>query len=101
MRRLLQPFIMVCALWVEISPCFAGPPFLTDDPTPVDFRHNEFYVFGTVDHAGGTSAIAGPAIEYNRGILPGTQFHIVVPMAWNVPARGNVATGIGDVELVH
>ena len=99
MPRLPRPFIMVCTLLVGTSPCFAGPPFLTDDPTPVDFGHNEFYVFGTLDHSAGTSAIAGPAVEYNRGILPGTQFHIVVPMAWNVPARGAVATGIGDVEL--
>lgn len=77
----------------------AGPPFLTDDPAPVDFAHNEFYGFGTLDHADGTSAIAGPAIEYNRGIAPDTQVHIVVPYAWNVPAQGNVATGIGDIEL--
>jgi len=25
---------------------WAGPPFQTDDPEPVDFRHYEFYVFG-------------------------------------------------------
>ncbi len=99
MRRLSRPLIMICTLLVGTSPCHAGPPFLTDDPTPVDFGHNEFYVFGTLDHSGGNSAIACPAIEYNRGILPATQFHIVVPMAWNVPDRGNVASGIGDVEL--
>lgn len=26
-------------------PAWAGPPFLTDDPAPVDFRHYETYVF--------------------------------------------------------
>jgi len=96
-RRLFV--IALCALLAGTSPCAAGSPFLTDDPTPVDFGYNEFYVFATLDHAAGTNAIAGPAIEYNRGILPNTQFHIVVPLAWNVPAHGNVATGIGDVEL--
>ena len=25
----------------------AGPPFQTDDPEPVDFRHYEFYTFAT------------------------------------------------------
>jgi hypothetical protein len=24
----------------------AGPPFLTDDPVPVDLHHYEFYIFG-------------------------------------------------------
>jgi len=28
---------------------WAGPPFQTDDPQPVDFRHYEFYVFGNTD----------------------------------------------------
>ena len=100
MQRLARPFVIaVCALLAGMPPCVAGPPFLTDDPEPVDFGHNEFYVFGTLDHTGGTSVIAGPAIEYNRGIASETQFHIVVPLAWNVPAHGNVATGIGDIEL--
>ncbi|MGH8191419.1 MAG: hypothetical protein ACREP2_08225 [Rhodanobacteraceae bacterium] len=91
--------LVTCGLLACAIPSFAGPPFFTDDPVPVDYRHNEFYVFGTLDHAGGASAIAGPAIEYNRGIAPNTQFHIVVPMAWNVPSQGAVATGLGDVEL--
>jgi len=81
------------------TPRLAGPPFFTDDPEPVEFRHNEFYLFGTLDHADGASAIAGPAIEYNRGIAPNAQFHIVLPMAWNAPARGAVATGLGDIEV--
>ncbi|MEO7198665.1 MAG: hypothetical protein ABIY56_00435 [Dokdonella sp.] len=99
MQHLPRSFITVCTLLAGASPCIAGPPFLTDDPTPVDFGHNEFYVFGTLDRAFGSSAIASPAIEYNRGILPRTQFHIVVPLAWNVPAQGGTASGIGDVEL--
>ena len=100
MQHRTQPFIAtLCILLAVTSPCIAGPPFLTDDPTPVDFGHNEFYVFGTLDRAFGSSAVAGPAIEYNRGILPQTQFHLVVPMAWNVPGHGGTATGIGDVEL--
>ncbi len=100
MQHRTQPFIAtLCLLLAVTTPCMAGPPFLTDDPTPVDFGHNEFYVFGTLDRAFGSSAIAGPAIEYNRGILPETQFHLVVPMAWNAPAHGATTSGIGDVEL--
>ena len=25
----------------------AGPPFMTDDPEPVDYQHYEFYTFST------------------------------------------------------
>lgn len=100
MRRLFGGgALAICTLIAGVTPCLAGPPFFTDDPEPVQLRHNEFYVFGTLDHADGASAITGPAIEYNRGIAPNTQFHIVLPMAWNVPAQGATATGIGDIEV--
>ncbi|HEY8231015.1 MAG TPA: transporter [Rhodanobacteraceae bacterium] len=91
--------LAVGILIAGVAPCLAGPPFFTDDPVPVDYRHNEFYVFGTLDHSDDASAIADPAIEYNRGIAPDTQFHLVLPYAWNVPASGATATGVGDIEL--
>ena len=100
MRRLFGcGLLAICTLMVGVAPCLAGPPFFTDDPEPVELRHNEFYVFGTLDHADGASAISGPAIEYNRGVAPNTQFHLVLPYAWNVPNHGAAASGIGDVEL--
>ena len=100
MRRLFGCGVLaICTLIAGVTPSLAGPPFFTDDPEPVELRHNEFYVFGTLDHADGAGAITGPAIEYNRGIAPNTQFHIVLPMAWNVPVQGATATGIGDIEV--
>ena len=26
-----------------------GPPYQTDDPVPVDYKHYEFYIFGAAD----------------------------------------------------
>jgi hypothetical protein len=100
MRRSFGCVVLAIGTLVAgVAPCLAGPPFLTDDPEPVEPRHNEFYVFGTLDHAGDASAITGPAIEYNLGIAPNTQFHVVVPMAWNAPNHGATSTGLGDIEL--
>jgi hypothetical protein len=45
----------------------AGPPFQTDDPTPVALGHYEAYIFGGV---GGTPVEIdpfGPAFEFNWG----------------------------------
>ncbi|HKT40868.1 MAG TPA: hypothetical protein VJQ86_00770 [Rhodanobacteraceae bacterium] len=98
-KSLGRGLLAIATLLAGMAPCLAGPPFFTDDPEPVDLRHNEFYVFGTLDRAGNASAIAGPAIEYNRGIAPDTQFHIVLPYALNVPNHGAIASGPGDVEL--
>jgi hypothetical protein len=45
-RSRIEPLIIALAvLWS--TPLAAGPPFLTDDPEPVPFRHYEAYVFGT------------------------------------------------------
>ncbi len=77
----------------------AGPPFRTDDPIPVPYSHGELYLFstGTIDDSG-TSGI-GPAVEFNYGILHDTQFHLVLPLAFNAPKGASPKFGYGDTEL--
>jgi hypothetical protein len=76
----------------------AGPPFLTDDPEPVDLDHWEFYVFGQGDRSSDYNSISGPAVELNYGILPNTQLHVIAPEArFSSPGAG-WATGYGDTE---
>jgi len=59
------------ALWLAVLLTFgcatglAGPPFQTDDPEPVEFRHYEFYLFGNTDSTPIETDIAGPAAEFN------------------------------------
>jgi hypothetical protein len=86
----------------------AGPPFQTDDPQPIDFKHYEFYVFGTADGTTLATATNGPAFEFNWGALPNVHLHIIAPLAGNVPANnpalgpaaaGPRAFGLGDIEL--
>jgi len=80
-------------------PVLAGPPFKTDDPEPVDLGHLEFYVFAAGQRVPGESSGIGPAIEFNYGILPDTQFHIVVPLAYDRPEGASSKAGIGDTEV--
>ena len=51
----------------------AGPPFLTDDPEPVELRHWEAYLFATHDVTRDTAQIEGPAFELNVGAAPELQ----------------------------
>lgn len=74
----------------------AGPPFLTDDPETVKWRHFETYLFGTANRGPGGSAYAVPAFEFNVGAAPNLQLHVVVPAAYVTPGR---AWGLGDIEL--
>jgi hypothetical protein len=93
MLALLIPWL------IPVVTTFAGPPFRTDDPIPIEYLHGEIYLFSTGTHeAGGTNGV-GPAVEFNYGILPDTQFHIVAPMAYNAPEGESSHFGYGDTEL--
>lgn len=82
-----------------LPPLRAGPPFLTDDPAPVDFGHREAYLFASGDRTGDGNAVNGPAMEFNYGVLPDTQLHLVMPIAHFTPSGGSTTTGPGDMEL--
>lgn len=84
---------------VLAPPAFAGPPFLTDDPEPVDYRHWEAYVFSTYDGSSDARQIQGPALEFNLGAAPNLQLHLVVPWAWSRRSGSRTQSGWGDVEL--
>jgi len=77
---------------------WAGPPFLTDDPDPVPYQHFEFYVFGTRDTGPLTRTNSGPAVEFNYGVRPNAQLHLIVPEE-EVSANGQSARALGDTEL--
>ena len=77
----------------------AGPPFQTDDPEPVDFKHFEAYLFSTRDSTAVGASYQGPAFEMNWGAVPNVQLHLVVPAATFVPTPGPSAFGIGDTEF--
>jgi len=47
----------------------------------------------------GGAAGSLPLVEFNAGILPETQFHIVAPLAYAKPAGGPVTRGYGDTEI--
>lgn len=86
----------------------AGPPFQTDDPTPVDLGHYEFYVFGTVDGTPAELDSTGPAFEFNWGAIPNVQLHAILPWGVIEPTNNPVyapggagpsAYGLTDMEL--
>jgi len=77
----------------------AGPPFVTDDPEPVEYRHWEFYVASqNTKTAGGWSGTA-PHFEVNYGVLSNVQLHLIAPVAYDAPAQGSQHYGYGDSEI--
>jgi hypothetical protein len=80
-------------------PTLAGPPFITDDPEPVDLGHWEVYGFSSGEFAKGDANGQGPSIEINYGAAPNLQLHLIANMAFDAPSGGQSQFGLGDTEL--
>src|ERR1700760_4283684 len=90
--------IAVALLGLTGAPAFAGPPYVSDDPEPTDYKHFEIYTFTngtrTRDGAAGESGI-----DFNYGAAPDLQLTATLPGAFNQPAGEGLALGPGNVEL--
>ena len=75
MKEIIAFLVISFLMFTSILPpaVFAGPPFLTDDPEPVPFKHWEVYLFSTVDATRKSTNGTGPAFEFNVGALPNLQ----------------------------
>ena len=100
MNRALKIISLAVGLGLIASvSTFAGPPFLTDDPEPVDYQNWEFYIASQhTETADGWSGTA-PHIELNYGVITNVQLHLIAPLAYNVPSEGGTHYGYGDTEL--
>jgi hypothetical protein len=77
----------------------AGPPFVTDDPEPVEHKHWEIYLASQLAHDSSGWSGTSPHVEINYGAIPNLQLHLIAPVAFNAPAAGSRQFGYGDTEL--
>ena len=77
---------------------FAGPPFQTDDPEPVEYKHWEVYVAsqGSFDQDG--TSVTAPMFEVNYGVAPDVQLHLIAPFEYVKPEGGPSHYGYEDTE---
>lgn len=97
----LRKFATVVAIAPAVLGLFlghaaAGPPFVTDDPDPVPYQHFEFYNLSLGTATRGDTFSEAPAWEYNYGIIPNGNVHVIAPLTFDTQAG---AYGYGDTEL--
>ncbi len=91
-------FIAVFAL-VLAGQTYAGPPFVTDDPEPVELHHWEFYISAQQSRSGGDWSGTAPLLEANYGLLPDVQVHLLAPFAYEKTSGVDSHYGYGDTEV--
>lgn len=91
MRRLIASTVLAVA-----TPAAAGPPFVTDDPVPTDFRRWEIYGYGEglLRRHGAESEVG---VDLNYGALRDVQLTATLPYAARADGVNRLA--LGDVEL--
>ncbi|HUI45376.1 MAG TPA: transporter [Nitrospirota bacterium] len=98
----LSAFVLASFLILTVfkSPAaWAGPPFITDDPEPVEHHHGEFYVASQyADNEEGKEGTL-PHFEFNYGVVPDVQLHVLIPFMYVHPNGGATAYGFGDTEV--
>ncbi len=77
----------------------AGPPFVTDDPEPVEYQHWEVYLGTQHTRTSGDWSGTAPFVELNYGLIPDVQVHLIAPLAYDAPENGTSHMGYGDTEL--
>jgi len=93
--RFLLAALILCVL---PALALAGPPYVTDDAEPTDYKHFEIYAFtsgtNTRDGTGGAGGI-----DFNYGGAPDLQLTMVLPLEYDSPVGGAAVAGLGNVEL--
>lgn len=103
MRSILSIIFLGAVLWsiwifVPQTVC-AGPPFLTDDPEPVEYRHWEIYFAALYRHDQDGDSSTLPHLEVNYGVIPNVQIHLITPLVYVKPEGASSQYGYGDTEL--
>jgi hypothetical protein len=90
--------IIVIAIFALVRPALAGPPYVSDDPEPTDYKRFEIYTFNT--GAATRSDVGGAAgIDFNYGAAPDLQLTATLPIGFDRPATGKTSFGLGNIEL--
>ncbi len=99
MRSRIAFYVVAAFFFVVNKTAIAGPPFITDDPEPVEFHHWEFYFASQSAHDAGGWAGTLPHFEVNYGAIKNLQLHIILPLAYAFPSHSARQYGFGDTEI--
>lgn len=96
----LKVTTLLCILMLLfVQPIFAGPPFDTDDPQPVDFKHWEYYISSINNYQSHTWSGTSPHFEVNYGLIPNIQVHLLMPLNYTYSHDQGANFGYANTEF--
>jgi len=86
-------------LLIGVGKTWAGPPFVTDDPEPAEYKHGEFYLASQYTKDKDMTSGTAPHFELNYGVAPNVMLHLIAPFVYNKPVGQSMQRGYGDTEI--
>ena len=90
---------MIFFFIVSFYSVHAGPPFNTDDPEPVEYKHWEFYISSINFWQSRFKTGTLPHFECNYGLIPNIQVHILMPLNYSLVQNKDFNYGYANTEL--
>jgi len=91
--------LMSSLFLLYFQPVYAGPPFITDDPQPVDYMHWEYYISSISTIQPGVWTGTSPHVEVNYGLIPNVQVHLIVPLDYDYTKGKGTLFGYAYTEF--
>jgi len=95
----ILPLTLILLAAIPLPKAFAGPPYITDDPEPVEYHHWEVYLASIFAKQPDAWTSTAPHLEVYYGPIPNVQLHIIAPLSLYVPSQGPLGYGYGVTEL--
>jgi len=90
--------VAALALASAATAAYAGPPYLTDDPSPTDTGHWEIYGF-TAGEGHGSTLDEDVGFDLNYGPVKGVQLTATIPLSLSHESSEGWRAGSGDLEF--
>lgn len=91
--------VLVTFLMHFCNPVRSAPPFITDDPEPVPYKHGEAYLGSTGNKSKNELYAFLPFFEMDYGAFKDTQLHAIIPFSFDKMSKKAGYYGPGIIEL--
>ncbi len=98
-KKHLLSILIIASIVFYSLPVLAGPPYNTDDPDPTPYKHWEYYISTINNKESGIYSGTLPHFEFNYGLIPNVQIHLLLPLNYSYAAHLPFHYGYGDTEL--
>ena len=92
-------FLIGALIFLNAQFSYAGPPFGTDDPETLKYKHWEYYISSINIFQSDTWSGTCPHFELNYGLFSNVQVHLELPVNYDYSRHNGARLGYANTEF--